>query len=264
MVRRTFLLEIFWCAVGPTCFSLSGQGQAESVRQPPATPKDLAAGERIFRTQCASCHGQRGEGGRGATLAQWRLPHAPNDRAMFDVIKNGIPETEMPGHWYTSGEIWQVVAFVRRLGRIPPQKVEGDPSRGEKQYESKGDCARCHTVNGRGGALGPDLTDIGARRSTAYLRESLLDPEAAVPEAFMQVELTTQDGRRIMGVRLAEDTFSIQIRDLSGQFRSFFKSELEQLNKQPGKSPMPSYRQLFSGRELDDLIAYLHSLRGSP
>lgn len=183
---------------------------------------------------------------------------------MFDVIKNGIPETEMPGHWYTSREIWQVVAFVRSLGRVPPQKAEGDPSRGEKQYRSKGDCARCHTVKGRGGALGPDLTDIGARRSTAYLRESLLDPDAAMPEGFMQVELTTQDGRRFMGVRLAEDTFSIQIRDLSGQFRSFFRSELEQLNKQPGKSPMPSYRQLFSGRELNDMIAYLHSLRGSP
>jgi hypothetical protein len=96
-----------------------------------------------------------------------------------------------------------------------------------------------------------------------YLREALLDPEAAVPDGFLQVRLVTQDGRRITGVRVNEDTFSIQIRDLSDNFHSFFKSELAELDKQQGKSPMPSYKGVFSSGELDDLVAYLDSLRGN-
>jgi putative heme-binding domain-containing protein len=100
-------------------------------------------------------------------------------------------------------------------------------------------------------------------RSAGYLREALLNPESTVPQDFLQVELATHDGTRITGVRLNEDAFSIQIRDLSGQFRSFWKSELAELNKQRGKSPMPSYQGLLNSAELDDVIAYLDSLRGA-
>ena len=240
------------------------QGPTEPTPQPRATPADLVAGGRIYGTQCASCHGTRGEGGRGPALARPRLLHAPDDMAMFHVIARGIPDSEMPGHWFTAREIWQVVAFVRTLGRVASEKPAGDPQRGGQLYSAKGGCPRCHTVAGRGGAVGPDLTDIGARRSLAYLREALLQPEAAVPDGFLQVELVTRDGRRITGVRLNEDAFSIQIRDFSDKFRSFWTEELSALNKQPGKSPMPSYTGAFTAAELEDLVAYLDSLRGLP
>lgn len=243
--------------------ALWGQGLTEATPKPPATPVDLAAGERLYRTECASCHGARGEGGRGATLARPRLLHAPDDQAMFNVIAYGIADSEMPGHWFTDRELWQLVAFVRTLGRVPPQKAPGDPANGEKLYAGKGGCAQCHTIGGRGGAIGPDLTDIGPRRSLPYLRESLVNPEAAVPEDFLEVQLVTRNGRRITGVRLNEDTFSIQIRDLAGAFRSFFKTELKELNRMPGKSPMPSYDGVFTSSELDDVVAYLDSLRGA-
>lgn len=236
-----------------------------AVAQSPAlTPADIAAGERTYRTQCSYCHGPRGEGGRGATLARPRLVHAPDDAAMFKVIADGIPDSEMPGHWLTAHEIWQLVAFVRTLGRTAPQKVTGDPVRGGQLYADKGGCPNCHTLAGRGGAVGPDLSDIGARRSAAYLREALLAPEAAVPDEFLQLQLITRDGRRISGARLNEDAFSIQIRDWSNEFRSFWKTELIELKKEPGKSPMPSYSKVFSPEELDDVIAYLDSLRGGP
>jgi len=242
---------------------IRAQAPAPPAPRPPTTPEDLLAGERTFRTQCAYCHGPRGDGGRGANLARPKLLHAPDDQALFHVIEDGIPETEMPGHWLPARRIWQLVAFVRILGRTAPEKVSGDPGRGEKLYAGKGGCARCHTIAGRGGALGPDLNDIGSRRSPAYLREALLDPEAALPEGFLQVRLVTMDGRRMTGVRLNEDAFSIQLRDLSDQFHSFWKDELQEIENQPGKSPMPGYSDVFNPRELDDIIAYLASFRGA-
>lgn len=251
-------------AVCMLCAGVAWPQAPGNSQPPPATPEDLAAGEHFYDTECAYCHGPHGEGGRGATLARPRLLHAPDDAALFAVIESGIPDTEMPGHWFAPHEIRQLAAYVRSLGRLTPQKIEGDPARGERLYLEKGKCVRCHTVNGRGGALGPDLTDIGARRSVPYLKESLLNPEAAVPDGFLQVELVMRNGRRIRGVRVNEDTFSIQIRDLSDNFHSYFRSELTDIIKQTGKSPMPSYNKLFTLDELNDLIAYLDSLRGSP
>jgi putative heme-binding domain-containing protein len=168
----------------------------------------------------------------------------------------------MPAGWVMiSKEVWQVSGFVRTLGRIAPEEVPGNAANGEKLYRSKGNCAQCHTVRGQGGTFGPDLSEIGSRRSASYLRAAVLDPEKTVPEGFVQVRLVTKEGRRITGVRLNEDTFTVQVRDLEGM-HSFQKQDLREFQKEPGKTPMPSYRGLLSAAEVDDLVAYLVSLRG--
>ncbi|MBI3693641.1 MAG: c-type cytochrome [Acidobacteria bacterium] len=218
--------------------------------------------ERLYRAQCADCHGPRGEGGRGPSLNRPALRHAPDEAALVNVVSRGIAGTEMPRSGMSPRQAQQVAAFVRSLGRAAPSAVPGDPARGAQLYAGKGGCARCHTVNGRGGALGPDLTDIGARRSVSYLRAALVDPQAAVPEGFLQVRVTTRDGRRLTGVRLNEDAFSIQLRDLSDQIHSFWKSEIAELRKDWGQSPMPGYGTLLTAAEIDDLVAYLASLQG--
>jgi len=219
-------------------------------------------GKRLYRAQCSDCHGPRGEGGRGPSLNRPVLRHAGDDAALVNIVSRGIPGTEMPRSGMSPRQAQQVAAFVRSLGRAAPAAVPGDPARGAHLYAGKGGCARCHTISGRGGALGPDLTDIGGRRSASYLRAALVDPQATVPEDFLQVRVTTRDGRRLTGVRLNEDAFSIQLRDLSEQIHSFWKSEIAELSKDWGQSPMPGYGTLLTAAEIDDLIAYLASLQG--
>ncbi len=230
---------------------------------PDTTPADLKNGQQLFMGQCARCHGPKGEGGRGAVLARPKLPHAPDDEALFIVIRDGIKGTEMPaGYAVDTRETWQLAAYVRSLGHMNPEAVPGDPKRGQELYGSKGHCSQCHIVSGQGGSLGPELTDIGSRRSAAHLRAALLDPESTLPDGFLQVRLVTKDGRRTTGVRLNEDTFTIQIIDLNGGLHSFFKEDLKELQRDAGKSPMPSFRKALSASEADDLVAYLYSLRG--
>jgi hypothetical protein len=69
------------------------------------------------------------------------------------------------------------------------------------------------------------------------------------------------DGKSITGIRLNEDTFTIQIRDYSDRIWSLDKSALRELHKDWGKSPMPSYRARFTDSELQDVIAYLCASR---
>jgi putative heme-binding domain-containing protein len=235
-------------------------------KNPYQTESDVARGKQLFMGQCAPCHGPEGDGGKGANLARPVLPRAADDRSLFRVIEHGIPGSEMPpGPAMTDHEIWQVAAYVRSLGRSAKQEaVTGDRSRGEQLFRGKGNCLQCHTVGREGGSMGPQLTDVGDRRSAAFLRQTLLEPAATVPTGFAYVDLVTKGKKRVSGIRLGEDTYSIQVRDLSGNLHSYFKGELAEIHKDTKRTPMPSYGTIFSDSETNDVIAYLLSLRGLP
>jgi putative heme-binding domain-containing protein len=182
-----------------------------------------------------------------------------------NIIQNGIPGTEMPGAWHmTDREVTQVAAFVRTLGKVEIKPVAGDPARGKSIYTKSG-CVSCHSISedGRltGGLMAPELTTIGSRRSAQHLRTSLLDPNASVPEDFVYLTVTTKAGRTITGTRLYEDTFSLLVRDLAGNNHALRKADLKDVHKDSQKSPMPSYKDKLSANDLQDLIAYLVSLK---
>ena len=223
---------------------------------------DLARGEKLFQGHCALCHGTKGDGGRGPVLAQPRLKRAPDDAALVKVITEGIQGTEMPGAWQMNErEIRQVASHVKSLGRITPTPVPGDVARGAALYQGKGGCAGCHMIKGQGRLIGPDLSAIGLRRNAAYLREAILNPEAALPDYFLQSRVVPHTGPMVTGVRLGEDSFAIQVRDFSGGLHSYWKRDLKEIFKDRGKSPMPSYKDKFTEAELTDLVAYMASLR---
>jgi cytochrome c oxidase cbb3-type subunit III len=169
----------------------------------------------------------------------------------------------MPGAWQLSPrEVKSVAAYVRTLGSIPLEALPGNPSNGQRLFNTKA-CDTCHMIDGQGSGFGPELTGIGAKRSAAFLRESLVAPEAALPDEFLLVEVVTPAGSTVRGVRMNEDSFSIQIKEANGEFHSYRKAALKDLRKLRGKSPMPSYETVLTPDEMNDLIAYLASLRGN-
>jgi putative heme-binding domain-containing protein len=107
--------------------------------------------------------------------------------------------------------------------------------------------------------LGPDLGEIGLRRSLAFLRESLVNPSAHIDARYRSATILPGS---ITGVVLNEDDYSIQIREMSGKMRSWPKASLKQLRREKA-SLMPSYDKLDPAA-IDNLIAYMNSLRGKP
>src|SRR6185295_11012397 len=162
--------------------SSNATGLAQDRPLGAATSRDVAAGQQIFDAQCAWCHGAAGTGGTGPDLRRATLRHAANDATLVQIVRNGIPGTEMPSFALalTDNMAWQTAAYVRSLGRTRPAPVAGDARHGAQLYESSG-CAACHVVGGRGGIVGPDLTAIGALRGAAYLRDAVTKPAAAHP-----------------------------------------------------------------------------------
>ena len=246
------------------CVPAARSAPQQSPSPPPSSAQpDLAAGKLIFEGRCSLCHGIDGGGGRGPSLRRPKLARAADDEALKSLIENGIPP-EMLGAWFlTKEEIASVAAYVRSLGNVPPEILPGDATRGKAIYTRSG-CAACHILDGDGSGYGPELTDVGVRRGSARLRETLQHPAKTIPENFLLVEAATNSGQSIRGIRLNEDTFSIQLRDQQGRFHSFRKSELRDLKKLRGETPMPPSGSALSTAELDDLINFLTSQRGKP
>src|ERR1051325_9204251 len=150
------------------------------------------------------------------------------------------------------------IAIPGSAARIDPPAIAA----GKEIFEGKGGCLRCHSVANRGGSLGPDLSEIGIRRTPDSLRLSITNPDAEIRPGLLTVVVVTNDGRRIEGIALNEDDISIQVRDVDGAPRSFLKQNVKSIRREQ-RSLMPPFASSMSPREIDNLVAYLRSLRGT-
>lgn len=223
------------------------------LSNPFQTPQDRAEGAIVYRSQCASCHGADGKGGGGGPdLTRGQFKHAVSEEAMFRVINKGIAGTTMPGFSLNGAKVWQVITHLASL-QAARGEGGGNARRGAELAAAL-QCARCHA----GGA--PDLALAAARMSRPELRQALLEPGAEVATEYWSWTGTLRNGTKVEGRRLNEDTFSIQVMDKGGRLRTIDKRELAQ-SALEAKSPMPSFQGKLAGKDLDDVLAYLESLR---
>ncbi len=253
-VRLLLVAAFFlsWTTVG-------GAEEPENTN-PHTTPEDVAAGGRIYRSHCIECHGRDGTGGRGPDITRGDLRYGNSDAALADTISTGIPGTAMPLFFFNGKQLWQIVAFVQSLQREEPEPP-GNPAAGAALFRGKGGCLTCHMVDGQGGRQGPDLTTVGAKRSLRHLRSALLEPNQWVSPQDWKIQAKTKGGVRVEGIRLNEDTHSLQLLNSDDKLVSVVKSDLESY-RIIKVSSMPPYAGQLSQSEVDCLVAYLYTLRG--
>ena len=79
---------------------------------------------------------------------------------------------------------------------------------------------------------------------------------------YLMVRVVDGDGNEVLGMRMNEDTYTIQLKDRLGNLHSFYKPALRELERQFDRSLMRSYRDRFTDEEVDDLVSYLMTLTG--
>ena len=147
-------------------------------------------------------------------------------------------------------------------GAVLAQAPAGDAARGQAVYEGKGNCASCHRIKGVGSRIGPDLSEVGARRPE-QLTTKLIDPSAEINAANRPYRVVLKNGTAVNGRLLNLDTFTVQMIDDKENLRSFVKTDLREFAFVE-KSPMPSYQGKLSTEEMADVVAYLSTLRPPP
>jgi putative heme-binding domain-containing protein len=196
--------------------------------------------------------------------------HGNKDEDIARTIREGVPKTTMKklGESLKEEQISKLVLFIRSLARAPGEVtwkpyLKGDPVAGRKLfYDEKGKalCAKCHTIDRQGGRIGPALDRIAGRRSAEFIMESILEPSKDIDPDFETVQVVTQKGATITGLRVNESNFNIQLREENGRFHSFLKNELDSVTVLK-KSLMPeNFPEVLTVKELHDLFAYLMTL----
>jgi mono/diheme cytochrome c family protein len=124
------------------------------------------AGMDLYVGNCASCHGEIGQGGVGPALNSKELLESTVDEVFFGLTRIGIPGTLMPawsqdfGGPFTDEQVSQIVAYIRSweatAPQIGPDEQTPDPVSGAAIYDQT--CFICHGENGLGGSA-PALND---------------------------------------------------------------------------------------------------------
>jgi putative heme-binding domain-containing protein len=227
-----------------------------------ASPEVAAAGRTLYNQNCTNCHGlDAAAGDRAPALAAQRSYNRTSDQDLFDAITKGIPGTGMPAVGLSTDDSWRIVAYIRSLRAsavdFPP---DGNVAQGEAIYNGKGQCSSCHTIGGRGGLIGPDLTNLAARSTVRRIREALTVAKPHPPGGYRPVTVNLKDGSTIRGVLKNENNFSFQILGTDDQLHLLSSDEIERLDRDSA-SLMPSdYDKRLTGEELADLVAYLSRL----
>jgi cytochrome c oxidase cbb3-type subunit III len=271
---------IRWVSTAAILFAISAlaampaQAQASPAApphspHPKATAESVAAGKEIFRGTCAGCHGVDGSGSNGPNIRGVGAQMGPE--GVYARIRGGPIGSGMPAFTaLDDATVWKIVDYVMTLGHEDAGVATGDPKKGKAIYESN-HCATCHAIGAAGGDLGPDLTHIGVQRSILSLTDTLNDPGHNLPldtglqersayTGYLVYRVVGKDGKLIEGMRVNEDSFTMQLRDAEGRLHSIQKFDVAKVEPEPGKSFMPSYKDKLTPAEINDLVAYLSSL----
>lgn len=142
-------------------------------------------------------------------------------------------------------------AILTRL--LPIAKQHGDKTRGSEVFEKN--CVQCHTFNGRGNKVGPELTGIAARTREEILTD-VLDPNRSVEGNYRQWVVETNDNIMLTGRLARESRTSVELLDAQGQLHTLERVNLKEL-RQSKLSMMPEGFEDLPADDLASLLDYL-------
>jgi putative heme-binding domain-containing protein len=148
---------------------------------------------------------------------------------------------------------------------IPLVRSHGDAKRGAELFQRPElGCVACHSVNGQGGSIGPDLSALGTAQPLDFIIGALLDPQKEIKEGYMSLSIVTQDGEEFQGYLRRESADDLTIHDvLQNREIRIPRSRIKE--KRQNGSVMPAgLVDSLSRAEVADLLRYLSTLGQPP
>ena len=210
-------------------------GQSSSTSASPS-----ARGRKIFASRCAACHGADARGGQYGPALVEKSDLRERPVSWFrDLIRKGVPSAGMPPFDLPKVELDAVATLVHSLNLPAAQNaVPGDRLAGQQYFFGQGQCASCHMVNGKGSAVGPDLSNLARDLSVAEIQSSLLQPKAGITPGYESVTVHLRNGEILSGFARSRSNFELVLQDMKGKFHLLREDEISSVNENE-PSPMP-------------------------
>ncbi len=221
--------------------------------------------------------------------AAWRISHQLTDKSSIKMLHQALEEITQNDFGDIESQLDVLLAAKKRKDQPTRQLVQklerslaadknkidrhrlslfgGDIKRGRKIFFEKTEvsCLRCHKVNGQGGEVGPDLSEIGKRvlphkPRNRYLMEAIVDPNKYIAEGYASIVVTDIEGEQHIGIIKEKTKDHIILMDAEGKKKKIMLDDIDEQKK--GNSSMPEdIIKKLSREELRDVIAYLESLQ---
>ncbi|HEX3754725.1 MAG TPA: c-type cytochrome [Rhizomicrobium sp.] len=236
----------------------------------------ITQGEQIYNKNCTACHGVNGGAGEigPAIVLDMSTPlrGERNDFQVVQTIRDGVPGTAMPA-WkgkLADDDILKIGAYIHSLrGTAIDNPLPGNVAHGEQIFWGKGQCGTCHTINGRGGLIGPDLSDIAGKRKSNSIIDALTKaqhriygdggvhlPSLPPMDTYDAVHLVLTDGQTIDGVLLNQDGYSLQVMGTDNHLHLLDREKVRDITVKPPLMPT-DYDKRLTPDEFKDLMAFL-------
>jgi putative membrane-bound dehydrogenase-like protein len=148
------------------------------------------------------------------------------------------------------------------LGLLEAQVEEGNPESGQQLFFSNRlACAGCHRISGKGGMVGPDLSQIAKVRSTRQLAEAVLLPSASLANGFESYVVATQSGQTLTGLIRRETASAVHLVSTDGSEIRVPRSEIEDIRPSDVSIMPQGLDKQISHDQLRDLLAFLRTLK---
>jgi putative membrane-bound dehydrogenase-like protein len=209
---------------------------------------------------------------RAAAAVMIRKP-AWASSLLAGIDKGGIDQRDL------ANEQWQALTTypderIARKARMVQKSVGRAPSEGRKEIVARligladkpGDvtlgkevftknCMVCHTLDGQGGKVGPELTGVGARPKSDILMQ-ILDPNRSVEGTYREWTAKTNDGDFVSGRLMTETTTTVELLDTTGKLHLLQRKDLKGLTVSE-KGLMPEGFEVLKPEELSSVLEYL-------
>jgi putative membrane-bound dehydrogenase-like protein len=137
-----------------------------------------------------------------------------------------------------------------------------------KKLFTEATCASCHKVQGQGGIIGPELTDLFAKWKgdrIAILRE-IIEPSHKIDDKYSMHLILTVDGQTISGIVTAEDKNSVTL--LSSQEAKapsvILRDDIDEMNKSKISMMPKGLLDQYTQDEIFEIVAYLETIGKKP
>jgi putative heme-binding domain-containing protein len=148
---------------------------------------------------------------------------------------------------------------------LPPiaelAKKTGDAAKGATSFAPF--CGICHQINGAGVDFGPNLSDVGSRKTKENILESILKPSAVIEPGFHSELIKLESDEVAMGLIVAETDSEVTVKAMGGAKTVLKKSEIVSRTKQATSMMMPGLHATFTTDDLVNVVEYLYSLKAA-